>query len=157
MNNQQIAEERYQDLCEYFHDEKTAKTILEDRDEFKAWLERIRWNTLKVDELARKLESLEKAPEENGTKIYARVTKGITLTKEQVERFTQYILNNSEWNTSNEPDISDIKEKFLKGIGEVGDDSYIPADWIIENLRGNVDNETWNKLYRARAVRDINL
>lgn len=53
-----IAQERYQDLIEYFGDEKVAKTILESKKEFKAWLERLRWNTKKVDELARELEQL---------------------------------------------------------------------------------------------------
>ena len=53
-----LAQERYQDLIEHFGDEKVAKTILESRKEFKAWLERLRWNVKRVDELARELEQL---------------------------------------------------------------------------------------------------
>lgn len=53
-----LAQERYQDLIEYFGDEKVAKTILENGKEFKAWLERIRWHVKKADELARELEQL---------------------------------------------------------------------------------------------------
>ena len=53
-----LAQERYQDLIEYFGDEKVAKAILEDREAFKAWFERIRWNVERADELARKLERI---------------------------------------------------------------------------------------------------
>ena len=53
-----LAQERYQDLIDYFGDKETAKTILEDKKEFKAWLERLRWNVKRVDELARELEQL---------------------------------------------------------------------------------------------------
>ena len=53
-----FAQERYQDLIEYFGDEKVAKIILEDRKEFKAWIERLKWHVKKVDELARELEQI---------------------------------------------------------------------------------------------------
>ncbi len=53
-----LAQERYQDLIEYFGDEKVAKTILESRKEFKEWLERLRWNVKRADELAKELEQL---------------------------------------------------------------------------------------------------
>ena len=53
-----LAQERYQDLIEYFGDEKVAKTILESRKEFKAWLERLRWIVKRVDELDRELEQI---------------------------------------------------------------------------------------------------
>lgn len=56
LEQQSIAEERYQDLIEYFGDENVAKCVLEDREEFKKWLERIKWHVQKADELARKLE-----------------------------------------------------------------------------------------------------
>ena len=55
LEQQSIAEERYQDLVEYFGDKDVAKCILEDREEFKKWLERIKWHVQKADELARKL------------------------------------------------------------------------------------------------------
>ena len=53
-----LAQERYQDLIEYFGDEKVAKIILENRGQFKAWLERLRWNVKRADELARRLEQI---------------------------------------------------------------------------------------------------
>lgn len=56
LEQQPIAEERYQDLVEYFGDKDVAKCILEDREEFKKWLDRIKWYIRKADELARKLE-----------------------------------------------------------------------------------------------------
>lgn len=52
----ELAIERYQDLVDYFDDENAAKIILEDREEFKKWLARIKWHVQKADELARKLE-----------------------------------------------------------------------------------------------------
>ena len=48
-----IAEERYKDLCEYFGE---AKNILKSRKEFKAWLERIKWHIHKAEELYEKYE-----------------------------------------------------------------------------------------------------
>ena len=57
-----IALNRYRDLQDYFSDEAVAKTILKNQREFKSWLKRLKWNTKKVDELARKLEALEQEP-----------------------------------------------------------------------------------------------
>lgn len=37
-----LAQERYQDLVDYFGDKEEAKLILKDRKEFKAWLERLK-------------------------------------------------------------------------------------------------------------------
>jgi hypothetical protein len=51
-----LAIERYQDLVDYFDDKDVAKTILGSREEFKKWLERIRWHVRKADELARKVD-----------------------------------------------------------------------------------------------------
>ncbi len=56
--NNDLAQERYQDLIEYFGDEKVAKIILGNRGQFKAWLERLRWHVKRANELARELEQL---------------------------------------------------------------------------------------------------
>jgi len=48
-----IAQERYKDLCEYFGG---AKDILKSREDFKAWLERIKWHIRKAEELYEKYE-----------------------------------------------------------------------------------------------------
>ena len=53
-----LAQERYQDLINHFGDETVAKTILGNRKEFTAWLERLRWNVKRVDELAKELEQM---------------------------------------------------------------------------------------------------
>lgn len=48
-----VARERYKDLCEYFGD---AKDILKNREDFNAWLERIKWHVRKAEELYEKYE-----------------------------------------------------------------------------------------------------
>ena len=48
-----IAQERYKDLCEYFGG---AKDILKSREDFKAWLERVKWHIRKAEELYEKYE-----------------------------------------------------------------------------------------------------
>jgi len=45
-----IAKDRYNDLCEYFGE---SKDILNSREEFKEWLERVKWHIKKADELSR--------------------------------------------------------------------------------------------------------
>lgn len=44
-----VAKERYEDLCEYFGG---AKDILKNREDFKAWLYRIKWHIHKAEELS---------------------------------------------------------------------------------------------------------
>ena len=48
-----IAQERYKDLCEYFGG---AKEILKSREDFKAWLGRVKWHIRKAEELYEKYE-----------------------------------------------------------------------------------------------------
>lgn len=48
-----IAQERYKDLCEYFGG---AKDILKSREDFKAWLGRVKWHIRKAEELYEKYE-----------------------------------------------------------------------------------------------------
>lgn len=54
--NNRLAIERLQDLVDFFGDKDIAKEILEDREEFIKWLDRMKRNVGKVDELARELE-----------------------------------------------------------------------------------------------------
>ena len=59
------AQERYEDLCEYFKDcLDKGMGILGDRNEFKAWLERVYWHVVRCDELGRELEKLQSAQPE---------------------------------------------------------------------------------------------
>lgn len=44
-----VAKERYEDLCEYFGG---AKDILKHREDFKAWLGRVKWHIHKAEELS---------------------------------------------------------------------------------------------------------
>lgn len=46
-----IAQERYEDLCEYFGE---SKDILKNRDDFKEWLDRVKWHIRKAEELYEK-------------------------------------------------------------------------------------------------------
>ena len=48
-----IAQERYEDLCEYFGG---SEAILKSRDDFKAWLDRVKWHVCKAEELYEKYE-----------------------------------------------------------------------------------------------------
>lgn len=48
-----IIQERYEDLCDYFGD---AKDILNSRDDFKAWLDRVKWHIRMAEELYKKYE-----------------------------------------------------------------------------------------------------
>lgn len=52
-----IEEKRYKDLQEYFSNKDCAKAILENDDEFKKWLERLKWHIKKCDELAMELQA----------------------------------------------------------------------------------------------------
>ena len=55
---QSVAQERYEDLCEYFgNDHDVIKTVLGDRKEFKAWLERLKWHVKECNKLSRQLEA----------------------------------------------------------------------------------------------------
>ena len=57
-SEQSVAQERYEDLCEYFgNDHDDIKTVLGDRKEFKAWLERLKWHVKECNKLSRQLEA----------------------------------------------------------------------------------------------------
>lgn len=58
-----LAIERLQDLVDFFGDKDIAKEILEDREEFIKWLDRMKRNVGKVDELARELDQLKESYE----------------------------------------------------------------------------------------------
>lgn len=65
------AQERYEDLCEYFKDcSDKGMGILGDRKEFKAWLERLHWHVVRCDELGRELEKLKSAQPDLGKYEY---------------------------------------------------------------------------------------
>lgn len=62
---QSIAQERYEDLCEYFKDcSDQGRSILNDRKEFKSWLDRMKWHVVECDKLGRELEELKSAQPE---------------------------------------------------------------------------------------------
>lgn len=90
LETQDVARERYEDLCEYFNNNPhTIETILNDRKEFKAWLERMHWHVLECNKLARKLEALEgkdNVPDTNVGDIISRQTAIKALHDEIVRR-----------------------------------------------------------------------
>lgn len=53
LEQESIAQERYEDLCEYFGG---VEDILKNRDDFKAWLGRVKWHIHKAEELYEKYE-----------------------------------------------------------------------------------------------------
>lgn len=53
-----IALERYDDLCDFFKDEETINKILNDRTEFKAWLNRILWHIVTLDKIFLKINNV---------------------------------------------------------------------------------------------------
>lgn len=56
-----IAQERYQDLCDYFgNDTEIIENFLNDGEEFKKWLERVRFNTKGCNELHDELETIKR-------------------------------------------------------------------------------------------------
>jgi hypothetical protein len=62
---QNFAQERYEDLCEYFKDcSDKGRGVLNDRKEFKAWLDRMKWHVMMCNELGRELEELKSAQPE---------------------------------------------------------------------------------------------
>ncbi|MCR5776957.1 MAG: hypothetical protein K6G84_05980, partial [Lachnospiraceae bacterium] len=88
-----IALDRYKDLEDYFEDADMAKTVLENQKEFKAWLERLRWNTKKVDDLARKLEALEQEPKtvESLEKIISDAKQRLSEIKSELYKCSEEI------------------------------------------------------------------
>lgn len=81
-----FAQERYQDLIEYFGDEKVAKTILESRKQFKAWLES-RWIIDRAEELlAEKMEQMKEATKNDSAHNLVEI-KYDSLTEFMDERY----------------------------------------------------------------------
>lgn len=72
------AQERYEDLCEYFGD---AKDILKSRKDFKAWLERVEWHIHKAEELYEKSEMIFNNLCSSCTNIGCEFQFGIVRTK----------------------------------------------------------------------------
>lgn len=93
-----LAQERYQDLIEYFGDEKVAKTIVESRKEFKAWLERIKWHVKRTDELARELEQI-KSTTKNDLGVDC-------ISRDEVCRYVSEFVNH-EFSTREEEELID--------------------------------------------------
>ncbi|MBP3783833.1 MAG: hypothetical protein J6I68_11360 [Butyrivibrio sp.] len=62
----------------------------------------------------------------NTLKLHARVTKEIEVTEEQMERLCNFLCGSTE-----NCDVTDIKEAFLKGVDSGNYEAgYIPQAWI---------------------------
>lgn len=83
-----VAQERYEDLCEYFGD---AKVILKNREDFKAWLDRVKWHIRKAEELYEKYEK-ESSAEKTGHWIFTQRDKHIDICCSECgnTRFKEY-------------------------------------------------------------------
>ena len=59
MKKQKIALERYDDLCVFFdNDEKIINEVLNDKEGFKKWLERVLWHITTCDSMFNKITDL---------------------------------------------------------------------------------------------------
>lgn len=86
---QSIAQERYEDLCEYFKDcSDQGRSVLNDRKEFKSWLDRIKWHVMECDKLGRELEKLKTAQPEQ---------RWIPCSERIPEEYGEYLIS---WTTS---------------------------------------------------------
>jgi hypothetical protein len=106
------AQERYEDLCEYFGD---AKDILKSRKDFKAWLERIKWYIHKAEELYEKYEHKQEPCDDVVSRqavlnefydvenLYDRI-KQLPSVRPQ-EQTGHWIKNAEEWDNINPPYI----------------------------------------------------
>ena len=109
---QSIAQDRYEDLCEYFKDcSDQGRSILNDRKEFKTWLDRMKWHVMECNKLGRELEKLKTAqpepqwmprsepPEEDGVYIvYAPTYSGGSSSAKECHdgvMFSKY--KNGKW------------------------------------------------------------
>ena len=63
MDQQTVAQERYNDLLDYFHDKEMAESLLNNKEQFRIWLERMRWNVKHLNELDREQEKQYKTQE----------------------------------------------------------------------------------------------
>lgn len=131
-----LAQERYQDLIDYFGDKEVAKTILEDKKEFKAWLERLRWNVKRADELARELEQLK------GT-----TKNDLGVDKPFYEQMVEYC--NEHFLVLVEKDVWEDAEKALATKNDLG----VDADKLISDCeKMSFDIEFFNKPLKVVAL-----
>lgn len=83
LEQEPIAQERYKDLCEYFGN---MKDILNSREDFKAWLARVKWHIHKAEELYEKYEQ-EPCPNAiSHTDMLDAIGHGTTYTSEELQR-----------------------------------------------------------------------
>ena len=117
-----VARERYEDLCEYFNNNPhTIEIILNDRKEFKAWLERLHWHVLECDKLARKLEALEGKD--------TNVSSIDTISRQAAIDLTmQYCPDDDGTCSKADEDIRNLLDE-LEDLPSVQPDA-IPLDWI---------------------------
>lgn len=135
-----LAIERYQDLVDFFGDKDIVKEILEDREEFKKWLDRIIYHVHKVDELARELEKWKESYEveaERNAKLQQQLDKASAPEYE-------YIEVRSYHPSSRSSDIR-LNEYFAAGYEFVRASEYIPpqndkvgyVEYILRRKKGD--------------------
>ena len=78
LEQESIAQERYEDLCEYFGG---AKDILKHREDFKEWLDRVKWHIHKAEELSAENDDLR-----DQLAMRDRFQKHCTLCKDCISR-----------------------------------------------------------------------
>ena len=122
------AQERYEDLCEYFGD---AKDILKSRKDFKAWLERIKWHIHKAEELYEKYEHKQEPCENHEEKPHSLLDAYFQMRAEEIspcEDETKECIRNCfecKWSSfyKTEQEQEDVEDDTLYETGAIICDS----------------------------------
>lgn len=121
-----LAQERYQDLIEYFGGEDI---VLKDRKEFKAWLERVKWHVKRADELARELEQIKGTTKEN---------LGVdAVSRDEVCRYVAEFVNH-EFSTREEEELIDNIITGIEHLPSVTPQEPRKGHWI-ESMPGGAE------------------
>lgn len=165
---QTIATERYEDLCKYFGSQ--ADFILTDRQEFKRWLERVKWHVKKVDELTRRSEDewCTDCPAYDHEKHYCpRFRKVIRRTVQEIQeeripehsawfRISETLVDESKGDITAEQAVEKIRD-YLKRMEkpEQKKDEWIPCSKRLpENDEYVLATTAWEDVTMAERVDD---
>jgi len=131
-----LAQERYQDLIEHFGDEKVAKTILESRKEFKAWLERLRWIIKRADELARELEQIKRTTKNDLPHCQHTDEEIAKSFIEDVEAVKDQLPTKNDLGV----DWDELKRKILMEVDGGTDDKWLRYADVCDRISGSIDD-----------------
>ena len=80
--------------------------------------------------------------------LHARVTRGIEVSEEELSAMLDYVLTGSE-----SPEFHNVLDRFTEGTGMdsagLEHEGYIPLEWLLADLRKNLESEKANRMMRA--------